>query len=349
MSPWHLLALSFFISWLFSAILVKLSPALLLDRPNQRSLHTRPVPRGGGIGIVVSLWSIALLLAVQGKVAFGLWSLLLAATILALISLIDDLRSLSAAFRLAVQSILSGIWLSLGFWLHRLHLPFGEYMWPTVLGSVFSWLWMLWMTNLYNFMDGMDGFAAGMSIFGFASLAWLGQGDAQFAFLSTSIAVATLGFLYFNFPPARLFLGDVGSTFLGFLAAGLVLYADQQDLFPFWLGIIPFLPFLVDATVTLLRRLWKGEKVWQAHKTHYYQRLVQIGWGHKRTLLWEYLLMAFSSASAIWLSYQKSRWQEIGLIGLMIVYGFILVIVERYVLQGDLRSKSAKSKKPYSL
>jgi UDP-N-acetylmuramyl pentapeptide phosphotransferase/UDP-N-acetylglucosamine-1-phosphate transferase len=157
------------------------------------------------------------------------------------------------------------------------------------------------MVNLYNFMDGMDGFAGGMAVFGFGAMAVLGWqgGDAGFALANAAIAAAAAGFLLFNFPPARIFLGDVGSATLGLLAAALSLLGSQRGLFPLWVAWLAFSPFIVDATWTLLRRLVRGERVWQAHRSHHYQRLVLAGWSHRRTVSLSYVLMAACAATAV--------------------------------------------------
>jgi UDP-N-acetylmuramyl pentapeptide phosphotransferase/UDP-N-acetylglucosamine-1-phosphate transferase len=140
-------------------------------------------------------------------------------------------------------------------------------------------IFTVWFINLYNFMDGMDGFAGGMGTLGFGFLAYLGwlAGQDFFALSGLLIAGANLGFLLCNFPPARIFMGDAGSTTMGFLAAGMSLWGVRDGLFPMWIPILIFSPFIVDATVTLIRRLVHGDKVWQAHRSHYYQRLVLLG------------------------------------------------------------------------
>ncbi len=156
----------------------------------------------------------------------------------------------------------------------------------------------MWMTNLYNFMDGMDGFAGGMTVIGFGTLALL-WGGGPFAALAAVAAGAALGFLPLNFPPARLFMGDVGASVLGFLAGGLAILGWKHAVVPLWASVLVFAPFVVDATVTLARRMLRGERIWEAHRTHYYQRVVQLGWGHRRTVLVEYALMLGTGASAL--------------------------------------------------
>jgi UDP-N-acetylmuramyl pentapeptide phosphotransferase/UDP-N-acetylglucosamine-1-phosphate transferase len=125
--------------------------------------------------------------------------------------------------------------------------------------------------------------------------------------------------LVHNFPPAKIFLGDTGSTTLGFLAAACSLWGAKDGLFPFWVALLVFSPFIVDATVTLLRRLLRGEKVWEAHRSHYYQRLVLLGWGHRRTVLTEYALMLACAGSAL----LAVRLPPVGQISLAMAWGLI--------------------------
>jgi UDP-N-acetylmuramyl pentapeptide phosphotransferase/UDP-N-acetylglucosamine-1-phosphate transferase len=157
------------------------------------------------------------------------------------------------------------------------------------------------MANLYNFMDGSDGLAGGMALIGFSiygAAAWL-AGSAEFALVNFSIAAAAAAFLVFNFHPARIFLGDAGAVPLGFLAAALGMIGWLQHDWTWWFPVLVFSPFIVDASVTLARRLLRREKVWQAHRDHYYQRLVQLGWGHAKTAISEYALMLASGLLAL--------------------------------------------------
>jgi len=272
----------------------------LLDHPNARSLHQRPIPRTGGWAVLSGL-----MIGGAGLAAFLpdlrplLTPLLYGLPPLVLVSWLDDRQGVAAPWRLIVHAgaatslILAG-W-TLPF-LPAASLPEPLLIWA--MKGLMTGLFILWMINLYNFMDGMDGFAGGMAVIGFAMLAWLGQADPGFAAFNLTIAAASAGFLAYNFPPARLFLGDTGSTALGFLAAASSLWGSQTGLFPFWAALWVFSPFIVDATVTLLRRLLRGERVWEAHRSHYYQRLVLLGWGHRRTVLVEYALMLACAGSA---------------------------------------------------
>jgi UDP-N-acetylmuramyl pentapeptide phosphotransferase/UDP-N-acetylglucosamine-1-phosphate transferase len=150
-------------------------------------------------------------------------------------------------------------------------------------------------------MDGSDGLAGGMTAIGFSAYAiaaWLG-GMIGLSLLSFSIATAAAGFLIFNFPPARIFMGDVGSIPLGFLAGAIGATGWQQGLWPFWFPVMAFAPFIVDASVTLMRRLLRGQRVWQAHRQHYYQRLILSGWSHRKTAASEYALMLACSSAGL--------------------------------------------------
>jgi len=168
----------------------------------------------------------------------------------------------------------------------------------------------------------MDGFAAGMAVIGFGFLAITGwqAGNLQFAQTCLVIAGGAAGFLFFNFPPARIFMGDVGSSALGLLAAAFSLWGARDGVFPFWVAILIFSPFIADASVTLARRMFRGEKIWQAHKTHYYQKLVQAGWGHRKTVLIEYAIMMGCGISALLSQYVTSMLQTIMLAGWVLFY-----------------------------
>jgi UDP-N-acetylmuramyl pentapeptide phosphotransferase/UDP-N-acetylglucosamine-1-phosphate transferase len=249
--------------------------ALPLDRPNERSLHSTPVPRTGGLGIMAGAAAGLALARYEPLV-------LVLAVALAAISIVDDRRGLPIALRFGSHAVAAATFVLVCL--------------PSVgwLAAATLTLATMWLVNLYNFMDGADGLAGGMAAFGFgtyAAAAWFG-GSPGFALSAASVAAAAVAFLAFNFHPARIFMGDVGSIPLGFLAASVGLLGWRDGLWPLWFPVLVFSPFIVDASVTLARRVLRGERFWQAHKTHYYQRLVQIGWGHRKTALAEYALMA---------------------------------------------------------
>ncbi len=275
----------------------------VLDHPGDRSLHHRATPRSGGVAIVIAIlsgWAVALVtdaLALNEMLAWSSGGVVL----LAAVGAVDDRFDLSPLKRLLAQVLAAFLLLGAGLVPERLQLPGLALSMPCWLAFGFTLLFVLWMTNLYNFMDGMDGFAGGMAVAGFGVMAWLGWrgGDAGFALASLMVASACAGFLLFNFPPARIFMGDAGSPVLGYLAAAFMLQAQRENLFPLWIGVLIFSPFIVDATYTLLRRLLAGKRVWQAHREHVYQRLVQSGWSHRRTVSWSYLLMLAVGGSAV--------------------------------------------------
>lgn len=276
----------------------------ILDQPNPRSLHTQPTPRSGGLAILsaVYLCGIAAIYYLgRPQEPFYGW-MAGSSFLVASISYADDRFTLPSGLRFVVHVVAAALLIFGDGVIGRLELPGLELTLPYWAGVMVTLLFVVWMLNLYNFMDGMDGFAGGMAVFGFGTFAVLGllAGGALFGALNLIIAAAAMGFLVFNFPPARIFMGDVGSSTLGFLAASMALWAAHQRLFPLWAAVLVFSPFVVDATVTLIQRLLHGEKVWQAHKTHYYQRLVQAGWGHRRTVLLEYVVMLGCGASALW-------------------------------------------------
>lgn len=258
---------------------------MAVDRPNERSLHTIPVPRTGGLGLhagILLAWPLT-------GAAIPTVVLLSLAALLG-ISAADDMRGLPAAVRLAAHVLAaSAVCTSL------MAPEFG------VAAIVIASLMLVWMINLYNFMDGSDGLAGGMALFGFAAygIAAYSTGHTPFAWLNFAIAAAAAAFLVFNFHPARIFMGDAGSVPLGFLAGGFGLIGWLHQDWTWWFPLLVFSPFIVDASVTLSRRIFSGAAFWQAHRDHYYQRLVQLGWGHRRTALAEYALMVACGCSAL--------------------------------------------------
>ena len=257
---------------------------IALDQPNHRSLHTKLVPRTGGVAMMAGILSAWML-------TDNPWLWIIPVVLLLGISLLDDIRGLPVRWRLLAQLIISAS-------MAMVLMP--DYPW-WLQGLVI--LAITWMINLYNFMDGSDGLAGGMALFGFAgyAVAAVLANDMQMAAMNAAIVGASLAFLLFNFHPARIFLGDGGSVPLGFLAGAIGLYGWEEGLWPVWFPVLVFSPFIIDASATLLKRLLSGEKIWQAHRTHYYQRLIQLGWSHRRTALAEYGLMMAASGTGLML------------------------------------------------
>lgn len=273
------LLVAFAVCWGVLTYLLRNRARLPMDRPNQRSLHDLPTPRVGGLGImaalaVASLWlgDDTLLLISAGALA------------LAVVSLIDDERGLSVRVRLVAHCATAALCMA-------------------ALGVTGGWLVLavlvvVWATNLYNFMDGADGLAGGMATIGFGALAlvaWMAGAQAVAAFCG-ALASASLAFLCFNFPPARLFMGDAGSIPLGFLAAVIGILGVQRGIWAWSFPLLVFLPFVADASVTLVRRVLKRENISQAHRSHYYQRVVMMGATH-RQLAWAAYAVMFAMAA----------------------------------------------------
>lgn len=275
---------AFVVCWLVLAWLLRRGKRLPMDHPNPRSLHDTPTPRVGGLGImagvgVASLWGGNGALLPVGLGAFAL----------AAVSLLDDVRGLPVRVRFLAHFIAAaGCLLALGLT-----------GWALLAGT----LAVVWMTNLYNFMDGSDGLAGGMAVIGFGALALAAVlGDALgLAVFCAAVAAAALAFLRFNFPPARVFMGDAGSIPLGFMAAALGILGARQNVWPWLFPLLVFSPFIVDASVTLVRRGLRGEKIWQAHRSHYYQRVVLLGASHRQLALAVYVLMLAVAALAFML------------------------------------------------
>lgn len=288
---------------------------VIQDVPNERSLHDEPVPRIGGVGMMAGI------LAAWGLMFMSLaWWVVLPLLMLIAVSLLDDMRGLPVRWRLLVHVVAALI------------LAFGSgIVAQNILLALVVMLGAVWMTNLYNFMDGSDGLAGGMTFFGFTmyALAALMHGDQIQAMLNFSVGAAAIGFLFFNFYPAKVFMGDAGSIPLGFLAAAMGLWGWQQGHWPAWFPLLVFSPFTVDATVTLLKRSVRGAKITEAHREHYYQRLVQIGWGHRNVALLAYVLMFAAGVSAILVMRQSSAVPWLLFLAWGTIYAVLMLALDR--------------------
>jgi Fuc2NAc and GlcNAc transferase len=251
----------------------------LFDEINERSSHTVPTPHGGGIALAIT-WFIGLFyLHLTSQIDTSLFYALLVGVIISVVSFFDDLYDLSPKVRLLSQSLVAfgGLFFIGGF--AELSL-FSLHVENHILLNVFAFLLIVWFINLYNFLDGINGYAGSETVF--LSLAGVMLfGGSHFMVL----AVATLGFLIWNFGNAKIFMGDVGSTLLGYNVAIFTLYYANQEPSNFWIWITLFSVFWVDATFTLLNRLRKRERLSQAHKEHIYQRLTQVGWSHTQVVV----------------------------------------------------------------
>ncbi|MEO7741882.1 MAG: glycosyltransferase family 4 protein [Usitatibacter sp.] len=292
----------------------------VIDRPNERSLHVAPTPRLGGLGIAAGALP---LVGLAGSAPLA--TIAVCAAFLAVVSLIDDMRSLPVEVRLpahgaaAVVAVLAFASPQAGI------APWG---WAA---SALAVLAIAWMANLYNFMDGSDGLAGGMAVIGFAALgaAAAQAGSTPLALAAFATSSAAAGFLLHNFPPARVFLGDSGSIPLGFLAGAFGAWGTALEAWPAWFPILVFSPFIADASVTVLRRLLAGERVWRAHRTHYYQRLVLAGCSPRRLAIGAYALMAAVGASALAALGQDPDVQCVIIFIWAVIHVSLLIAIER--------------------
>lgn len=256
----------------------------IVDTPNHRSSHQDIVPRGGGV-VFISLWLCTVLLFLFTKetshtIAF---SIIFPVSLVAMVSFIDDYYDIPRILRLFIHLIGSAfaVFMILGY----------EYSDILIINAfVFGALILTitWSINLFNFMDGLDGFAAIQAIFIFSvsGLLLYKHHDIQLGYLSLLLVFAVMGFLFWNWPKAKIFMGDVGSTSLGLLIMIFASWAYQRNSLSPIIYLILYLPFLFDATITMLRRMLYGEKWYHAHKSHAYQRLHSAGWPHQKVLIW---------------------------------------------------------------
>lgn len=253
----------------------------VIDVPNERSSHVNPTPRGGGVVFVlICLLAYTILAFYFGSLP---WGYLTGAILVAGISWLDDLRSISSAWRLAVHFLASAIMILDA--LSRGSLP-DPVTSTGLIVAIAAVIWIVWMINAYNFMDGIDGIAGLQAVV--AGIAWslFAQftGRQEVSLYAAIVAASALGFLVHNWQPAKIFMGDVGSAFLGFTLAAVPFLAAKSDTerIDLYLGAaIIFLWFFVfDTVITFFRRLVRREKVWQAHRSHLYQRMVISGMSH---------------------------------------------------------------------
>lgn len=288
MEPTILLLLAFVAATLLTGAVRALAPRLsLLDRPNERSLHVKPTPRGGGIGIVLAFLALVGALVLSYEIPRGLgWAMASGAGIVAVLGLLDDRFTLPNTLRMPIwfAAAAGAVWLAGG--LPRLDLGLVTVS-LGLLGPVLATIAVVWMTNLYNFMDGIDGLAGSQGVVAAAAGGWLllRAGAPGLALVSFGLAAACLGFLVWNWPPSRVFMGDVGSGTLGFVFAVLALASENAGAVPILAWGILLAPFLVDATFTVARRILRGEPFYKPHRSHAYQRLVLGGRSHRSVTL----------------------------------------------------------------
>ncbi len=266
-----LLLISFFLAYFIKNYMIKKS---FVASINERSSHTVPTPHGGGIAIAIT-WFIGLFyLYFVGQIEENLFYALLFGAVISIVSFFDDIYELSPKLRLIVQAIvaISGLYFLGGF--ETLTLGIFDIQNP-IFTNFFAFFMIIWFINLYNFLDGINGYAGSEALF--LAVAGFILFDGNYFLV---LAMAVLGFLYWNWNKAKIFMGDVGSTLLGYNIAIFTIYYANEEATNFWIWIILFSAYWFDATLTLIRRKLNKEKLSQAHKKHAYQRLTQAGWSH---------------------------------------------------------------------
>ncbi len=304
----------------------------LLDRPNDRSAHINPTPRLGGIGIMSGFIPSACVIAAVCRAPAGAWVIIVATAFISLVGLIDDVRPMRARVRFLAQ--LAAAAAVVGSNPAAVRDAWTLIPLPLLVVVPVSVLWIVWVTNLYNFMDGIDGIAGGQAVIGgiaIAAAAFAVGGTLQGG-LVLALAAASLGFLVLNFPPASIFMGDVGSTPIGFFFASLPFVQIGGSAVPAEVVLLALGLFILDATTTLVRRLARGERFFQAHRTHWYQRPLALGVPHRAITLASYPGMMFVGAMA--LAYPAAspavRWALVAtVIGTFVLYARTVVLMER--------------------
>ena len=313
----------------------------LLDIPNERSSHSKPTVRGGGL-IIVLICLTAYTLHTAFITGDFQWSYLAGASLIALISWLDDLYNISFGWRFLVHALSASIVvLTLGHF-QVIYVPFFGIINFGAAGAMLTFLWIVWMTNAYNFMDGIDGIAGMQAVT--AGIGWLAIGNllgaTSTSFYGGVIAFSSLGFLIHNWQPAKIFMGDVGSAFLGYSFAVLPFLASQesgentsnQTLLPIIAVFLVWL-FVFDTIFTFVRRIFRGEKVWEAHRGHVYQKLVIEGFSHQAvTVVYGLFSALIALTTGLWFI-NKGVW-ELALIFIICFQTLALLFYLQFIQKG---------------
>ena len=339
MSAWFLIPIIFIVSLILTRMLrLYALNNSLIDIPNLRSSHSIPTPRGGGVAIVLSFLMLLPLLSYGGYLPWAqVIGLVGSGGAVALIGFLDDHGHIAARWRL-LGHFTAAFWAL--YWVASLPplVFFGFELNFGVLSYVFGALYLVWMLNLYNFMDGIDGLASveAITVCLSAAVLYFVGGIEQLIWAPLLLAFAVTGFLYWNFPPAKIFMGDAGSGFLGLILATLSLQAAALSPKFLWVWIILLGVFIVDATFTLIRRLIRGDKVYEAHRSHAYQ------FASRRIGKHLYVTLGVALINIIWLlplAYLVAVEYLDGVLALVIAYSPLILIAFKYNAGGvEVRS-----------
>lgn len=303
----------------------------MVDTPNRRSLHSTPTPKGGGVVFAIVLPVSLLALSLFRHEHVSLFLVVAIAVIsITYLGWLDDRHDISPTVRLAVQFSVAGIVIYL-LGPFRVIQFGGVSIETTLMLVVVSLFWLVWMINLYNFMDGIDGIATGQAIIAGATLnLWfVYNGDIEFGSICLIVASIGLGFLVWNWSPARIFLGDAGSTALGIFFGLCALVGVNQHHIPIGAFVLLFGVFLGDATFTLLMRLLRGENIAMAHRSHLYQRLAGMGYSHGQVAASVMVICLFMAVMATMVAVDLNPiwvWYMLG--GLALLGSFMVIWVK---------------------
>lgn len=288
--------------WITGLVRIYAKKKGILDIPNDRSSHRIPTPKGGGLGIVAAFLGGIIFLYCAGRLDLrSVMAYIGGGIFLALVGWMDDKKSLPVLPRLLVHLSVS-IWAL--FWLGGLKgITLGNYFFPfRWLGTVITIFGIAWFINLYNFMDGIDGIAGSQAVIAafFGGICLFVRGNMELAFVSWLLAFSSLGFLIWNWPPAKIFMGDTGSCVLGYFFGVTAVISENSGTFPLITWLVLLGVFIVDSTLTLLRRFLSGEKWYEPHCTHAYQCAVRIGYSQHRVLLAAIMINLLLGIIALW-------------------------------------------------
>lgn len=303
--------------------------AQIFDIPNSRSSHSIPTPRGGGVGIVFTFLTVSFFALIHTASLLEFWGMLVAGLLVSLIGYFDDKGHIEAKWRLIIHFLACFLIIQNVGLLPKIDV-FGLSIDITIGGGVLILLGLVWLLNLFNFMDGIDGLAASEVIvcsFVMGTLIWAIDEQSQMSDLISLhflLGASTLGFLAFNFPSAKIFMGDVGSGFVGVMCGALMLFSFAENSVLLWSWLIIMGVFVTDSTFTLLRRLINRKRVFQAHRDHAFQHAAKKLNSHKlTTVIVIFINLVFLAPLAALVAFSQID----GVVGVLVAYAPLVLLV----------------------